>query len=379
MKKILITSTELMMIQFLVPHVKYLTEKGYHVEIACSVVGNRMDDVYNVLGDVVQKIHVLRLERSPLSPHNIRGYQDIRNILKENYYDLIWTNEPVMGVVTRLAANKYRRKGTKVVYMVHGFHFYKGASLLNWLLFCPIEMFMSLYMDALVTINWEDYHWAEKWLRVPCLEHIDGIGVDFKRFNREVSREDKRVELGIASEECLLLSVGELQTHKNHEVMLRAVAKLNDSRVRYVICGRGVLLESLKELSNELGIQNQVMFLGYRKDIPQIMHAADIYAHPSKREGLGLASLEAMACGLPLVTSNVHGIPDYVENGVTGFMCSPSDVDGYVECLKILIDNPELRRQIKENNLIRVEKYSVDKIQKVIAELFSDILKGGKK
>lgn len=371
MKKLLITSTELMMIQFLVPHVKYLSENGFRVEIACSNVGGRMEDVRSALEGVVDKIHVLRLERSPVNPRNFLGYQDMRKLLKENHYDIIWTNEPVMGVVTRLAASKYRRKGTKVIYMVHGFHFYKGAGLPAWLMYCPIEMLMSKCMDVLVTINWEDYHWAEKWLHVPQLEHIDGIGVDFSRLCIPECREAKRAELGIAPDECMILSVGELQTRKNHEVMIRAVAKLNDPKVRYMICGRGVLLDELKALTEELGIKNQVSFLGYRKDIPEIMRAADIYAHPSKREGLGLASLEAMACGLPLVTSNVQGIPDYVENGVTGFMCDPTDVDSFEKNLRLLIQDQDLREKIAETNLQQSERYAVTQIKPVVFNIIN--------
>ena len=369
MKKILITSTELMMIQFLVPHVKYLTEQGYHVEIACSVVGGRIDDVRSALDGVVKKIHILRLERSPVNLQNFLGYQDMRKLLQENHYDIIWTNEPVMGVVTRLAANKYRRKGTKVIYMVHGFHFYKGSGLPSWLMYCPIETIMSGCTDTLVTINWEDYHWAEKHLQVPRLEHIDGIGVDFSRLCGAGCRDAAREALGIGPDELMILSVGELQTRKNHEVIIRAVAKLNNPKVRYMICGRGVLLENLQKLAEEFGIREQVSFLGYRKDVPQIMRAADIYAHPSKREGLGLASLEAMACGLPLVTSNVQGIPDYVENGVTGFMCSPEDVHGFTEHLRRLIEDPALRKRIAETNLRKAVRYSVDNIQPAIAEI----------
>lgn len=372
MKKILITSTDLMMIQFLVPHVKYLSENGFHVEIACSVVGDRIDDVRAALGSVAKKIYTVRLERSPVSPNNLKGYGDMKRLLEENKYDMIWTNEPVMGVVTRLAANKYRRKGTKVIYMVHGFHFYKGVGLPAWLLYCPIETLMSHCMDMLVTINWEDYNWAKKWLRVPRLEHIDGIGVDFSRLCGPECRDEKRAELGIGPDELMILSVGELQTRKNHEVMIRAIARLNNSRVKYMICGRGVLREHLQKLSEELGIRDRVFFLGYRMDIPEIMRAADIYAHPSKREGLGLASLEAMASGLPLVTSNIQGIPDYIENGVTGFMCDPEDAEKFAAHLDILIRDPALRRQIGHTNLQRAGKYAIGKIQTAVAALLSE-------
>lgn len=373
MKRLLLTCTDLMAIQFMVPHMRYLSENGFEVELACSVVGNRLEDLQKAVGDIV-KIHTVRLVRSPYSPKNLSGYSDLKKLLEENRYDVIWTNEPVMGVMTRLAARKARKNGTKVVYMAHGFHFYKGAPLPNWLLYCPIEMIMSKFMDVLVTINWEDYHWAQKWLQIPHLVHIDGIGVDFSRLSGPDCRESTRKSLGISASQSMILSVGELQTRKNHEVIIRAIAKLNDPSIQYVICGRGKLLDKLTKLAESLGIQKQVSFLGYRNDVPEIMRAADIYAHPSKREGLGLASLEAMACGLPLVTSNVQGIPDYVVNGVTGFMCAPTDVDSFVKHIHILISKPDLLKNISNTNVIQAEKYAIAKIQETVLELITSAI-----
>lgn len=373
MRKILITSTDMMMIQFLIPHVKHLSENGFCVEIACSVVGDRLEDVHKALEDVSCVIHTVRLERSPVSPKNLLGYGDMKRLLKENHYDIIWTNEPVMGVVTRLAARKARKKGTKVVYMCHGFHFYKGASLANWLIFYPVERFMSQFCDMIVTINHEDEARA-KTFHCPRVEHIDGIGVDFSKRQCTVSREEKRKELGLADSDILVLSVGELQTRKNHEVILRAIAQLQNPSIKYYLCGKGILQGHLVELTQKLGIQEQVRFLGYRKDIPEIMSAADIFAHPSKREGLGLACLEAMASGLPLVTSNIQGIPDYVENGVTGFLCDPEDAAKFAEHLHVLISDPALRKQIGETNRTKSMKYAVESIQPVILKIFDRIV-----
>lgn len=372
MKKILITSTDLMMIQFLVPHVRYLSENGYAVEIACSVVGDRIEDVRRALDGTVCAIHTVRLERSPVSPRNISGYRDMKRLLEENTYDIIWTNEPVMGVVTRLAARKARKKGTKVVYMCHGFHFYKGASLAHWLLFYPVERFMSRFCDMIVTINREDEARA-KTFHCPRVEHINGIGVDFSKRRCTLSREEKRKELGVKESDIMVLSVGELQTRKNHEAILRALGKLQDPRVQYFLCGKGELREYLEKLALRLGIRDRVHFLGYRKDVPEIMGAADIFAHPSKREGLGLACLEAMASGLPLVTSNIQGIPDYVENGVTGFLCDPEDTARFAEHLGRLILEEDTRQQISKTNFLRVKKYNIAEIRKQLLVLFDTI------
>ena len=375
MKKILITSTDMMMIQFLIPHVRYLSENGYTVEIACSVVGDRLEDVRRALEDIPCVIHTVRLERSPASPRNFLGYRDMKRLLKKNRYDIIWTNEPVMGVVTRLAARKVRKTGTKVVYMCHGFHFYKGASLANWLIFYPVERLMSRFCDMIVTINREDEARA-KTFQCPRVEHIDGSGVDISKRQCTVSRVVKRKEMGIKESDILVLSVGELQTRKNHEVILRAIAQLQNPNIKYFLCGKGVLQDHLEELMKTLGLQDQVRFLGYRKDVPEIMNAADIFAHPSKREGLGLACLEAMASGLPLVTSNIQGIPDYVENGVTGFLCDPEDVEKYAGYLHVLIGDSSLRKRIGETNTVKSSKYAVESIQLAILKTIDQITMG---
>ena len=371
MKRVLLTCTDLMTIQFMVPHIRYLAENGFNVDLACSVVGDRLEDVKNAVGDVAT-IHTLRLQRSPFSPSNLKGYGDLKKLLSENTYDIIWTNEPVMGVMTRLAARKARKKGTTVLYMAHGFHFFKGAPLISWLMWAPTEIIMSRFNDVLVTINWEDYNWAKKHTHTPVIKHIDGIGVDFSNREGVISREEKRAQLNIAPDDILVLSVGELQKRKNHQAIIRAIAKLNNSSIKYAICGQGELEDYLKKLVFTLKLEEQVFFLGYRQDIPEIMSACDIFAHPSIREGLGLASLEAMASGLPLVTSNVQGVPDYVENGVTGYMCAPMDFDAYAENLNKLVTDKALREKIGTDNIDYVQKYRVEVIEPVIKEILNE-------
>lgn len=368
MKKLLITSTDMMMIQFLIPHVRYLSENGFRVEIACSVVGQRLEDVKKALADVPCVIHTVRLERSPAKLKNLSGYRDMKCLLKENRYDLIWTNEPVMGVVTRLAARNARKQGTKVLYMCHGFHFYKGAPLLNWMIYYPVERLMSRFCDAIVTINREDEARA-KTLHCPRVERINGIGVDMDRLCSRMEQTDIRRELGLTEQNFLVLSVGELNRNKNQQVIMRALQMLNDRQIHYLLCGWGEELEHLQQLAREMNLEENVHFLGYRKDVPDILRSVDIFAHPSKREGLGLACLEAMTFGLPLVTSNIQGIADYVDNGVTGYSCAPEDAAAFAQHLKLLCADEQLRKQIGQTNIQKVRKYAMDVVQEQIFDI----------
>ena len=373
MKKLLITSTELMMIQFLVPHVKYLSENGIRVEIACSDVGGRMEDVRNALEGVVDAIHVLRLERSPVNPRNFLGYQDMRKLLQENHYDIIWTNEPVMGVVTRLTANKYRRKGTKVVYMCHGFHFFDGASKASWAIYYPIERIMAHFCDAIVTMNQEDYGRAMSF-KTGSVYQIPGVGVDTRRFSTGGSpefRRTKRRQLGLPEDAYVMLTVGELTKRKNQKVLLNAMAQLNDPSIHYVLCGKGDQREALEQLARELGIADRVHFLGYRLDVPEIYRMADCFAFSSIHEGLPFALMEAMQTGLPIVASRIRGNVDLIDDGVGGILCDVHDSEQYRQGLMKVRTMD--REAMAAHNRQKLTEYDLSNTRTVILDFFRKI------
>ncbi|MGM9661026.1 MAG: glycosyltransferase family 4 protein [Faecousia sp.] len=372
MKKILITSTDMMMIQFLVPHVRNLSEHGFRVEIACSEVGGRMDDVRSALSDTVAAIHTVRLERSPTSLRNLAGCQDMKRLLKENHYDIIWTNEPVMGVVTRLAARKARKTGTKVVYMCHGFHFFKGAGKKNWLIFYPVERLMANLCDVIVTINREDEALAKSF-HAGRVAYIHGIGVNTQRLRKFDERSNIRTELNLTEEDFLVLSVGELNENKNHQVILRALARLRDDGIHYIICGKGELWERLQTMVRELKLEANVHFLGYRKDVAEICLQADVFAFPTRREGLGLAALEAMYCGLPVIASNTRGIQDYMVDGKSGFLRDAEDAAGFADAIRILKEDIALRKRCGAYNMETVKAFCLEPVKDEVLALFTNI------
>lgn len=370
MKRLLITSTDLMMIQFLVPHVRYLSEHGFQVDIGCSEVGGRMEDVREAVAGFAGNVYPLRLERSPFSPANRRGYGDLRRLLKKEHYDIIWTNEPVMGVMTRLAARSSRKKGTKVVYMCHGFHFYKGAPLPSWLIYYPIERLMSHHCDAIVTMNQEDSLRARSF-SCKKIYKIPGVGVDLEKFRPPAAKDvrgEKRKELGIPEDAYVLLSVGELTTRKNQTVALSAMEKLRDPSVHYVLCGRGDRQPELEAQARSLGLADRVHFLGYRMDVAQIYRMADCFVFPSLHEGLPFALMEAMYCGLPIVCSRIRGNVDLIDDPEGGILCDTHSADSFCQALK----------DIRHRNLPDMATHNVNKMQEFdlrnVAVLLSGIL-----
>ena len=371
-KRILITSTDLMMIQFLVPHVKNLADNGFEVELACSNVGGRLGEVCETLGTYVQAIHEVGLVRSPVSVKNVSGYKDVKNVISKGNYDIIWTNEPVMGVATRLAARDKRKSGTKVVYMVHGFHFFTGAPLLYWLCFYPIEYLMSFFVDKIITINQEDYRRACK-MHAKSVSYIHGIGMNTERLQKNSQQSEIREELGISKDKFFILSVGELNKNKNHKVVIRALGQLKDEDIYYAICGKGDQLEKLQVLAKECEVEKNVYFLGYRKDVVDICSQADVFILPSYREGLSLASLEAMYCGLPLITSKVRGAEDYLESGKSGFICKANNVGQFTDSIEKLKKDKDKCRNFGERNKIVVLPYCIENVKNELMEILMKI------
>lgn len=377
-KQILITSTDVMMIQFLVPHVLYLLDNGANVDVACSKAEGYQNEGYKEkIKEMLPKsvsFYEIRTERTPFSIKNISGLIDLKSVLKNKKYDLIWTNEPVMGVMTRLAACNSRKQGSVVMYLAHGYHFFKGAPKKNWIYY-PVEKFMSHYCDLITVINWEDFYFTKKHFKKP-VHHIDGIGLCLDKYTQvQVDYKMKRKELGVKEDDILIVSVGELQHRKNHAVILRAIAGLNNSNLKYIICGRGELEDDLLRLARELQIDNQLQLLGHRYDIPEILAVADIFAHPSQREGLGIAAIEAMAAGLPLITSNIQGIKDYVVNEKNGFSYAPYDVEGFTDGLGKLVRDRELRKQFGKTNRECAKKYCIENSVEQLGSIIADALR----
>lgn len=369
MKILYVTTISLTMNSFFKPHVEMLVRGGNQVDIACNCRDLALDDRYSELGC---NFYQVDFSRSPLSRDNIKAFGQLKRVITEGNYDIVHCHTPNASVIARLVCRKFRKKnGLKVFYTAHGFHFYRGAPKLNWMVYYPVEKFCSRFTDKLITINQEDYALAKKKFKAGEVHYVPGVGVDLSRFEDvQVDRAEKRREIGVPEEAFLLLSVGELNENKNHQIVIRALAMLKNPQVHYAVAGVGDKRDELLALADHLGVDEQVHLLGYRKDVPELNRAADVFCFPSYREGLGLASVEAMACGLPLITSNIHGINDYSTDGVTGYKCSPSDVEGFARGMAELAGDEGLRQAMSRNNIHLSKKYDINEVVPLIREVY---------
>lgn len=382
MKKVLIGATVISFIEwFNKENVEFLRDElGCEVHIACDFEymndtdEERTKSYIQKLHDNGVILHQIDFDRSPFGKRNRKAYGQLKKLIEQTNFDLIHCHTPTASVLIRLAARKTRRRGTAVMYTCHGFHFHKAAPKKNWLFYYPVERVLSSFCDYLVTINKEDYAIA-KTFRTKQVRYIPGVGVDVENIRKTmVDKADMKQSLGLPKDSLMILSVGELIERKNHEVIIRALAKMKRKDIYYVICGKGPLREHLTLVAEETGVSDRVLFLGFRTDIPKLCRTADMSAFPSKIEGLGLAGIEAMAAGIPVVSSNVHGIVDYVIDGETGFTCHPSDVDGFALKLEKLADDALLRKKMKDRCLRIVEQFELKNALNTMWDIYREIL-----
>ncbi len=347
---------------FHLPYLEMFKKMGYETHVAAK--GERelpfVDEIYDI-----------PFERSPIKISNLSAFKKLKKLIKENEYDVIHCHTPVAAFLTRLAARKVRKKGTKVIYTAHGFHFFNGAPLKNWLIFFPVEWISSFFTDILVTINKEDFAFAKRHMHAKRIEYVHGVGMNEKKIApSSISCEEKKRELGIPENAKVILSIGELNENKNHKVIIRALAKLDNPDVHYVIAGKGSCENSLKQFAASLGVEKQVHLLGFRKDINELLDASDIFCFPSKREGLSVALMESIAAGLPVVCSNIRGNNDLITDGEGGYLCNPMDVDGFAQRIGVLVEDTSLCEKMSEVNKNNIKNFMLTSVAEEMRAIY---------
>ena len=295
---------------FFKSYIRHLLDDGHEIDIATNMTESPLPKYYKEWGCGVFQISC---SRSPFDSGNIAAIKEIKKIVSGKNYDIVHCHTPIAAACTRIACRKARKNGTRVIYTAHGFHFYHGAPLKNWLIFYPIEKICSLWTDMIITINKEDYELAKKKLKSKEIEYVPGVGICTSKFrNTIIDKDRKREEIGVPKNARMLLSVGELNDNKNHQIVIKAIAYLHDEDLHYVVAGQGGKKDYLIDLAKSLGVESHVHFLGYRNDVAELFKCADLYILPSIREGLNVSLMEAMASGLPCIASRIRGNTDMV-------------------------------------------------------------------
>lgn len=375
-KKVLFVATVVKthMMQFHLPYLKMFQDMGWETAVASR---NDYEDPKDCRIPYCDSYFDIPFERMPWKPGNLTAYRMLKKVIDEGEYDIIHCHTPVGAMIARLAALSARKKGTKVIYTAHGFHFFKGAPLLNWLLFFPAEWLLAPVTDVLLTINLEDYARAQKCMKAKRIEYVPGVGIDTGRFHADPAvRQEKRRELGFREEDFLLLTVAEMTKNKNHLTHLKALALLKDreefSNMHYLIVGRGEEWASLEETAKELGIADHVHFLGYRTDAPDFYRCADLFLFMTYREGLSVALMEAMGSGLPIVCSRIRGNTDLVEDGVSGIFAEITP-EATAEAILKFYQDDALRSSCGSGAAEKVKVFDNENVHRLVKDIYLSV------
>lgn len=375
-KKILMLATTAAMIeQFNKDNILILEEMGYEIHVAGNwLEGNpiskeRLEEFKDWLGVHHGKwFHITATRRPTDLKNNGKAFRAVVDLIKKYRYDFIHCHTPIGSVIGRLAAIK---TNTKVIYTAHGFHFFKGAPLKNWILYFPVEWLCSWMTDVLITINTEDYRRAKKHLHAKRTEYIPGVGVDVEKFaDCNVDKREKCKELGISVSDFVIISVGELNLNKNHEIIIKAIAKLNNPHVKYIICGQGELAEYLTTIIKQNNLEKQVFLLGFRNDIKELLCIADLFAFPSRREGLSMSLMEAMACGLPIVCGDIRGNNDLVEEGRGGYLIAKNRIAQYADAIRNIMNGGSKRETMRKYSRTKIKSFSLEVVRIKMGQIY---------
>lgn len=369
MRILIVTTISNTVNAFLIPHIRRLVFEGHKVDVAFSTVQTIKNEVH----DLGCCIYEIPFNRSPFNVNNLVAFKKLKKLVSANRYDVIHTHTPIASMIVRFVCKK--TENTKVIYTAHGFHFYNGAPLINWLIYYPIEKMLSSSTDVIITINHEDYIRAKKKFRAKEIAYVPGVGIDLHR-NIELakSRDEMLREIGLPTESIVILSVGELNKNKNHRVVIEALYQINNKNIHYVICGKGRYSGILKKLAVKLGIGSQVHLLGYREDVEEILKLADVFAFPSLREGLPVSLMEAMIFQLPIVCSKIRGNEDLIQNNFNGFLIEKNDVISYKENIVKLLTDKELSMNFVSNSNLIIRKFDIENVLSKLDAIYKGVI-----
>ncbi|WP_255243044.1 glycosyltransferase family 4 protein [Evansella sp. LMS18] len=356
---------------FHLPYMKWFKEQGWEVHVAAA--GK------TTLPFTDRKFNIT-IQRSPFKTDNLRAYRELKAIIQENDYQIIHCHTPLGGVLARLAAREARKRGTKVLYTAHGFHFCKGSSSVNWAVYYPIERFLSRYTDCLITINDEDYLLATNHkFNAGEIKQIHGVGVDTERFKPAglKGKEELRNMYGYDPEAFLMFYAAEFNKNKNQQHLLKMLAMIKDElpEARLLLAGEGSSLEECKQLADRLGVSGMVDFLGLRKDIDRLLPMCDVSVASSFREGLPVNVMEAMASGLPVAAIDNRGHKELIQPNKNGFLTDKDNVELFANKILLLAKNKELRNNLGTNGRTLIKsKYSVHRVLEEKAQLYTKFM-----
>jgi glycosyltransferase EpsD len=356
---------------FHIPYINWLKYQGYEVHVAANDGSTIIDEA--------DKQFNLPINRNPLSARNIKAVAILKKIIKKENYCLIHCHTAMGSVTARLAARSFRKDGLKVIYTAHGFHFYNGSSNKYWLLYYPVEKYLSKFTDAILTINKEDFKLLkDKNFKNKNSFLIPGVGVNQKKFN-PVSKAEKlrlRQKNNIDKDDFVLVYAAEYIHRKNHDFVIEVARKLKKHlpNFKILLAGRGQLMDFIHQKIAKNILKDSVLQLGFRTDIDEIYKLSDVGISTSKQEGLGLNLVEEMMCGLPVVATIDRGHNEIVDQGINGFLIPQNDTNEFVQKILKLYEDRVLVKKMGNEAIHKAKKFEMENSMLQMQKIYKQFL-----
>lgn len=346
---------------------------GYEVELCANFENGEGPEMHNqkYVGECA--INGIKAHSIPFARHsltsNLKCLPLLTGLLKREQYDIVHAHTETGGLLLKLARGVKGK--SKFFYTPHGMSFWKGSGLKSQLVYKPLERWICSAMDMNLGINMEEVEYLMRWNKLTAC-YVHGIGLNVARMQSPArSKEYVRKEFDLSESDKLVISIGELDDNKNHITVIRALAKLGRKDFKYVVCGVGPNKDMLLAESVSLGLKENTILAGYRSDISDILNAADIFVFPSYHEGMPVSALEAMACGLPVICSEIRGNVDIVRDGDNGFLFEPSNIDTLSQKLVYLMDDVSTRETMGAKNKELVKAFSLEAVTEELRKIYS--------
>lgn len=368
MKVLFVATVQSHIAQFHLKAIELLKQNGYEIHVAAR---DNLAEKNGLRLKNVDKIFDIPFQRSPFSPKNLHAYRELKKVISNGKYDMIHCNTPVGGILTRLAAITEK---SQVIYTAHGFHFYKGAPLLNWMIYYPIEKMMAHFTDKLITITEEDYCLAKSKLKCKSYR-THGVGINTEKYTNVAEeacieiREEEEL-----SDRIVILCTGELNENKNQKTLVQAMQRVVKTVPNAVllIAGNGPEKENLRQLITNLGLEKNVSLIGYHTDLQNYVHMCDIVVSASFREGLPLNIVEGMYCRKPVIASENRGHRELINEGENGYLVMPTDSVEFADRIIDLCKKPEKRMDMGNKGYEKSIPYWDINVMKELKEIYLD-------
>lgn len=377
---LIITTISGFLLKFETDNVKILQDMGYTVHYAAN--GNEQGYQFseNQLRESGVIFHHIDIAKSPfMVQYNNKALKQILEIIQTYKIQLIHCHTPMGGVLGRLAAVQTKQWNVKVLYTAHGFHFYQGAPLLNNTAYYAVERLLAHATDSLIVINKEDYIHAQQFQlkKGGKVYQIPGAGLNMQYFmpcNQEQKRR-LRKKYNIPENAFLVLSVGELNENKNQRVILEALSEMRKTHrdIMYGICGAGFYWDRMQQWIIDYDLVGSAIMFGYCRDVREYIGMADVAVLPSRREGLGMAALEALAMGIPVVAADNRGTREYIQEGRNGFLCKWDSAKEFADCiLKVKQMNVGDYAEMRKVCIASAEPFSVKNTHAIMETVYKE-------